>query len=777
MSLDILQNILLYLLVLISILTFILTMRVSRMAKWMRFINKQFIKLKYEIDKLQSSNKQILSGLDKEAKFLSWIEEDERQKKELHQKKLASRRHKKQLFSTLINSLPEGIDQKAGENVLDKVGIATFLIGLALFINISMDLEWINNYGRLFFGVLLTIIMLVAGYIIKNKFVQFSNILMGGGIGAFIFSLFSSYYQYHLIPLWIWFIAVIFTISTTIISSIAVKRHGIAIITFVAAYIAPFTVEFLKADYITLFSYLTLLNISIFIYDIYQKSIIINLLSFGFTFIIYGIWLISLIYIQKTDVPYLGAFIFLTLFYIIFLMIVIINNVREGHQFKNIEMSIMMTAKAIYVGVGMIIIQKANVDFQGLFAGLIAIINYSFFLGLYNVKNFDRRILNVFLSLAIMFFALIIPFEFYGKSLTDMWSLQAVVLMFIAVRSKNKNMRLSSFMLTLGMILSLFVDFYNHYLNTNTVFSYVTPFINRYFLSSFIVLVSSTAIIFLLPKEEYFINKFLKVKTYKSMLFAVLFLIFYFSVFLELKTMAIELYDSKELINTVLSIFNIGVLTLLTIPIYFKKIKPLAFVSIGASVLAALLFVFHYAQNFVNLRYEYLIDTTVEDYQFRFHYITLFLLVFALFNGLKSLRVAFSKVNLISYFVSALLVFFFIFTISSFVSDVYVVRQYQPNLLIQDLIKQIHALNYSIVWAIITFCVLIFGFIFNLAELRMLAIILFIVDLLKLLIYDYWKVSNQDMMFAFAVIGFTMLLSSFIFQIFKNKIQNNKSTG
>jgi uncharacterized membrane protein len=116
-----------------------------------------------------------------------------------------------------------------------------------------MELDWINNYGRLFFGVLLTLVLLLCGYLIRNKYFQFSNILMGGGIAAFIFSIFASYYHYHLIPLWIWYIAIIITIASSVIISVTVKRQEIVLITFISAYIAPFTVPFLNP--ITLFCF------------------------------------------------------------------------------------------------------------------------------------------------------------------------------------------------------------------------------------------------------------------------------------------------------------------------------------------------------------------------------------------------------------------------------------------------------------------------------------------------------------------------------------------
>lgn len=774
MSLDLLQNILIYLLILLSILSFSLTIRVSRMTKWTKNVNRHFFKLKYEINKLQKANNQILKDIDSPNRILTWTEEEEKHKeqRQIH-KTLKKIKHKERL-DKLAHIIPQGLDAKLGQKIIDKLGIITFLIGIALFINVSMELDWINNYGRLFFGVLLTLILLLSGYLIRNKFFQYSNILIGGGIAAFIFSIFASYYHYHIIPLWIWYFAIIITIASSIITAVTVKRQEIVLITFISSYLAPFTVPFLKSDYILLFSYLTLLNISVFVYDFFQKSILINLLSFGFTFITYGIWLISIIYFQNAEVPFIGAFLFLTLFYIIFLLIVIINNVREGQKFHNMEFSIMMTAKAIYLAVGLMIINKTELEFQGLFAGLIGIINYSFFLALYRVKKFDRRILNVFLSLSIMFFALIIPFEFYSKTLTIMWALQAAVLMFVAVRAKHQPMHLSSFLLTLGMFGSLFFDFYQHYFDTNVFYEISKPFFNLYFLGSLIVMASSISILILIPKDkEFFVKNFLKAKTYKTILGIFIGIVFYFSFYLELKSYSLLKFPTRQTSEVFMSIFNFGILTLISIAALFKKHKILAIASVASSLLCAILFFAYYSKIYINFRYEYLMNTAIDATIYKIQYLPLIMILISLFISIFRVS-SITQKNLIVFFISSLLTVSFVFVSSSMLTNLVVTNKFVPNVLINDLIRNSRTFNYSILWSFVSIAILVIGFVNKSEQTRLVALLLLIVTLAKVILYDYWTVSNEDMMVTLIIIGLCMLISSFLFYYLKNKDINQQ---
>jgi len=770
MSLDLTQNIILYLSLLSTLLVVIMLFRFRNLSSTNRKTHRILRRLKYEINKIQVIDSHIAESITDIDTINSWLEDDKRKNEEKLKNKELKKNKRLEKIKNLRSKLPKNLDLFAGEQIIDKIGIASFLIGLAFFVNVSMELEWINSFGRLFFGILLTIIFLISGYFIRNKYVHFSNILIGGGIGALIFTLFAAFYQYQLIPLAIWFILTVLIISSSIIISISVKRHEIAIITFVAAYIAPFTVNFIGTDYFILFSYITLLNIGVLIYDFFQKSIVINLISFGFTFIIYGIWLISLIYFKNEEIPYLGAFIFLTLFYIMFLAIMIINNVREGHEFKNIEFSILMSAKAIYLSVGIIIINAAGVELKGLFMGLIAIINYSFFLYLFKRKNIDRRILNVFLSLSIIFAIMVVPVEFYGKSVTLIIALQSFALMFIAVRSKLEPMKLSSFFLTIGMIGSLIFDLYLQYFSNSGSIDYAKPFLNQSFLTSIVAIISLVLMIALLlkDKEEFYFKKFVKIKYYIAFLAVVAATTFYFSFFFEIKYWALQKFNSPDTIDTITSVYNYFFLALATIPIWFVKQKQIALVTIIVSILASTAFVFHYAYIFTELRNSFLLSSKVTQAQFAIHYYAVFLIVVIQISSLRAITYAFPN-GKTGYFVTSLIVFFILYTFSTENSQIFTVHLYEPHILIQNIVSRLHKFSYSITWSIVSFILVLLGFLFKSKAIRTNAILVFFLTTVKIMTFDLLADSKQDIMISFAILGIVLLLSSFVFQINKNR--------
>lgn len=769
MILDLFQNIVLYILVCLTFVLIYVIIRINNIAKWTKQITRQFIHLKNEINKLQTINIKILKNEKIEDQYLTWLEEEQKLKELKNRQKKLKKEKTIEKTIKFLNSLPDSLDYKIGQNIIDKIGILIFLIGLALFVNISMNLNWINDYARLFFGVLISSILLITGYLLRKALKSFSNIILGGGISAIIFTFFSAYFQFHIIPLWLWGLAISITLLSVVVISRVIKRNEIALISFIAAYVAPFTVSFLKADYLIIFSYITLVNIGLLIYDYFQKSLLINIISFGFTFITYNIWLFNQIYKSSSEIPYLGAFIFLTLFYITFLLITIVNNIREGQKFHNFEFSIMMTAKAIYLSVGLIIINKADVDFQGLFVGLIGIINYTFYLFLNRFKNFDRRILNVFLSLAIMFFLLIIPIEFFGKNLTIIWAIQGVVLLFIATRSHHKPMHLTSFFTTIGSFLLLFYDLYEHYFDTTAVYEYIKPFWNRYFLSSIIVASASIFSIILMPKRDFFIEGFLKTKTYKNILALMSFVILYFSLYLELKIYSLTHMPTKEAAEVLMSIFNFSILTLVSVINIFQNIKPLKIATFATSILIFFLFVFFYQKNFVELRNYQQIYSMITSNLYKFIYIALTITIvqniLALY-GVKSL----TNLKIPDFFISAILSLIFLFFTSNLATFIYFQTNINSNLDTQQIIKLSHTFIYTILWSVTSLIILFIGFINKNEYLRITSILIQFVTLLKVLIKDYWIVSSEKIMISLLLIGFSMLISSLIFNLLpKNK--------
>ena len=771
------QSLILYLIIVISVAIVILLIVSTKINVKIKNIFLELTRMKKDINKIHEAEAElagVISGENDPASLTFW--KPKKDKPALAKVKLKDKiKNSYQKISNLLKEKLKGAEEFTGQQVIDKIGIIIFLAGIAFFVGFSIEYNWINSIGRIFFGLILAAVLLLIGYLLRNKFDKFSSVLIGGGVAALIFTVFAAFYQYELIGVVPSFLILFFLVALGVVLSILFDKEIITVLVFLAGFIAPFTVSFAANDYIILFIYLILLNLSVVAYDYFRKSIVINLISYAFTFLSYALWLITQILAGK-EIPHLTAFIFMTIFYILIFVIIIINNIRENRKFIPLEFTSLVFVTGMYYTAGLIIIEISGADYKGLFTGLISVINFVYVLILYNRKNYDRNIMYVFLALSLMFIGLIVPVQFVGNSITLVWAVQALVMLFISQRADIATMKLASIGMTLGMLATLGIDIFNTYISTTSELVEVTPVFNKAFISSIVAIISLGLNIFLLTKEKrsYLIFKFFKVKIYQGILGALAFFAFYFIIRFEIKYSIIQNIDYNATISTIIGIYNFGFILLLMIPSLFKDIKPLHIVSSFLGILALGIYLFYYNGQFTELRNAHLLSIDVPLSHFRLHFINAGIIFSILIIAFRSVVKLLSKENFLAYFATIIFMFGMLFLISSEIDQFFTIRLYEPNVLIQDILSRTHRLPYTLAWSISSLLFVVVGFIFKNKSSRIIALALYVVALLKLFVFDFKHLTSQDLMIAFLTMGTVLLLASFVFQNFYKLVKNEK---
>ena len=675
-----------------------------------------------------------------------------------------------------INTFLEKLEQFIGHNLLDKLGIISFLVGLILLVGVGFEYNWINSIGRVFLGLVSAGILLSLGYLLRRRFDVLSAVLLGGGLASVVLTLFSAFYVYSLLGLGLTYGLIALVILIAVGLSIVLGRTEIAVLTFAAGFIAPLTVNLSASDYWVIFSFVLLLDLGVILYDYFRKSLLINVVSFAFTYLIYAVWLIDKFWFHKEDVPFYGSILFLTVFFLMIFVIVLINNVKENRRFLPIEFSMILTANALYYTAGYIIIVRTGVDYKGIFTLWISLVNYGFFLWLYPRKNFDRRILNLFLGLSIMFIALVIPVEYMGKSPTLVWALQAVVLMFVGIRADIAGMKLGSIELTLLMLASLGFDLYDQYLNIFKEMQPITPIFNKGFLSSMLAVISLLTNAFLLKyeKNDYFGFKFIKKRAYQAFLALSAVLAFYIAFRFELRSLATQIYENDLVVDVILSMLNYGLLMLIALPALFVRKKPLMYAAIVAFVLAYLMYVFDYAFSWADLRNVYLVSPFIGFKEYSYHYYSALMLLIISISGLSSLRRAKTGHPVVDNLLSILMIGLVLVFLSNELDNIIVVIKYKPNILIRGILVKVFSMYYTMLWSAFALLLLIIGFIFRTKEVRIGSFVLMTITLLKVVVYDYFKLRSDELMVVFMWLGFVLLIGSVVYQIFTGKGRKEK---
>ena len=131
------------------------------------------------------------------------------------------------------------IEKFIGENLINKIGIAITVIGVAIGAKYSIENDLISPLTRIILGYLFGLGMLVFGIKLKSKYENFSAVLVSGAMAILYFITYFAFALYGLISqLAAFSIMVVFTVFT-VIAPLQYSRQIIAHIGLVGAYAVP----------------------------------------------------------------------------------------------------------------------------------------------------------------------------------------------------------------------------------------------------------------------------------------------------------------------------------------------------------------------------------------------------------------------------------------------------------------------------------------------------------------------------------------------------------
>ena len=662
------------------------------------------------------------------------------------------------------------LEKFIGENLINKIGIAILVIGIGFFVKFAIDQDWINEEGRVFIGIVCGGILVGFAHYIRNTFRSFSSVLVGGGMAIFYLTIAIAFHEYKLMPQSIAFVIMVMITVFSVVLSIIYDRKELAILAIIGGFASPFMVSTGSGNYQVLFSYIAILNIGMIVLSYFKRWNAINVISFVFTIVLYAGWLIKTFNYDEEPLPYIGALLFATVFYLLFFAMNIVNNVKENKAFLMFELSILISNTFLYYSAGMFILKGIHGGlYQGLFTILIAAFNFIFAYLLYRNKKVDANLVYMLIGLVLTFVTLSAPIQLEGNYITLFWSAEAVLLLWLSQKSNIKLMKVGSIIITFLMIVSLLLDWGNEY----RVLDGILPlFINKAFAATCMVVASLSATIFLLKKEKeesLFLN--FNIKLYANILEFVFLLVAYFGGLLEVHYQ----FESRfEWVHAYLDItpvytccYNLLFILLFSVYVRYRNIKLLEVFPIVASLFISLVYLIYYNEVVVDIRNEYLLTSPELGFHYYFHYVNvllLFVLLAYAFTVLK-IKVAKASTQYSAYLWAAS--FATIYVMSAELVNIVLVSSFHPDSDMYALSHQIYKVGFPILWGVSSFVLMVLGMKFKIKTLRIISLTIFGVALLKMFIFDIQEMSEGGKIAAFISLGVLLLIISFMYQKLK----------
>jgi len=690
------------------------------------------------------------------------------------------------------------LEKFIGENLINKIGILILVLGISYFVKYAIDKDWINEPARVGIGMLSGALIMGIAHKLRKKYAAFSSVFVAGAIAVFYFTIAIAFHSYHLFGQTTAFIIMVLITVFSCLFSLSYNRKELAVLSLIGGFAVPFMVSTGQGNYLVLFTYILILNIGILALTYHKKWGIINILSYLFIVILYGAWLFK--ELDEKTPHYLGALAFGFAFYLVFIGINIINNVRIKGLFSPIELSILASNTFLFYGAGMMVLEPYHPEFKGLFTATLGLLNMGYAWFLYKKFGLDKTAVYLLIGLTLTFITLAIPIQFEGNFITLFWAAEAVMLMWLGQKSNITYYRFASVIVHFLMIGSLLMDWGQNY-TSDAVLNMV---FNKICLTGIFAVASLFSVYYLLKNEEENLEQFgfiFNPKKHRYSLKLAVIIIGYFVGILEVNFQANTRIIGANSAVTLPILYHLIFSVALFYGLCQSKNKAHSQLASLIAVINIILFAFWFS-NYAFYEHEQYISTGIHQrIGFYLHYISLLIIVFfgyqlyqinkekPVFEFFKKKIAIWIAAFFIIYIASTELMLHGLVISNSPVtalevrsSELY--KNYQSNELhylkqqiandsIYQTRNQIIKTGYPILWGILAFIFLIVGIRKRIKNLRIIALSLLGITILKLFLFDISNASETGKIIAFILLGILILIISFVYQKIKVLVQDD----
>jgi uncharacterized membrane protein len=354
------------------------------------------------------------------------------------------------------------LEKFIGENLINKIGIASLVIGLGFLLNWAIDRDYLSNTALTLIGLASGGLLLFFAHRLREKFRAFASVLVGGGLAVLYFSIAFAYQQYHLIGQTAAFIIMVVITGLGVLLTLVYDRKELAVIAMLGGFASPFMASSGEGDFKVLFTYLLILNAGMLVLANYKKWHLINIIAFALTAIIYGGWL-GLEFLDMSPRPVWPALAFATGFFLVFFGMNLRYDLKHGSEFGPLDFSLLLVNTAAYFAAGMSVLNALEMRINGLFVVALALFHLVFAVYLYKRSNTSRYLVLLLIGLVLTFISLAAPVQLKGNHITLFWSAECVLLLWFSQRTGIKLVQRASLLVLALMLISLGMDLTKYY--------------------------------------------------------------------------------------------------------------------------------------------------------------------------------------------------------------------------------------------------------------------------------------------------------------------------
>ena len=678
----------------------------------------------------------------------------------LLRQKLSERAIKKVIYEYFLSA-----------NVITVIGSIMLAVGIGFFVRYPIFNIHMSIIGRIIAALLVGVVLIFSSHSLRKKHPAYSSVVMGAAFSILYFTFITAYYNYHLFGIGTAFIIAFSITVFVVLLSVLYNRYSLVTLAILAAFSTPFLVNYDNSNPQLLFNYILMLDIGVLVFVAFKKRIFLNLTALTFTGIYFVIWLIQAFKLQDFR-HFELSFLYVFIFYTVLMAIHSISNIIRKSIFLPFELSSILGMNMIVYALGFSVINEINPEWNGLYTALMAIFNLLFLIFFLKYAKHNQRLIYLIIGLVIVFTTFIPLVEMVGRSITMVWALQLILLLWISQKIDVLIMKMGAVFISIGLIVSTTSGLFSVLSQISPLAVPKTVLINIDFLSGMMASISMFVSIILLSREKgEFVFKPLKVRLYQALLGAASVFLFYFSLYTEIKYQ-LTIHVSSEYAQLIfMSIFNFSFVILMLLPSIFLKVRKLKIIGAIGGLLATLgYFIFYYLVT-VKARSELISSGGITATQFYCVFIIDLLVAGMLLLTHFNLKIVYKDKKVWNAFTLWPLVIFIISVLSLGMDHYIIINNTKNGIITPETLEQVHRMPYTVLWALSAVLLTIIGVFFRIRQIRQIAIFTVFVVLMKLFIRDFAYMDLPERTISFVSVGSVLLVIALIYQFNKKKFE------
>ena len=341
------------------------------------------------------------------------------------------------------------------ENLMVKAGIVILFFGIAFLLKYMYERVHVPIELRLAAVAAGAIALLAIGWRLRLSRPGYALALQGGGVGVLYLVIFAAFRMFHLLPPALAFVLLVGVAVFSAALAVAQNSLALAAIGVSGGFLAPVLASTGQGSHVMLFLYYAVLNAGIVAIAWVKAWRLLNLLGFGFTFVIGWLWG------AKAYRPELFASTepFLLGFFAMYVAIPLLFARRRAVELKDyVDGSLVFGVPIAAFGLQVAMVR--GIEYGAAYSAFALGVFYLLLaLMLFRRTGSGMRLLvECFIALSLAFGTLAIPLAFDGRMTSAAWALEGAAVVWVAVRQGRLLARSFGYLLQFAAGIAFLMD-------------------------------------------------------------------------------------------------------------------------------------------------------------------------------------------------------------------------------------------------------------------------------------------------------------------------------